>query len=303
MNEAQKKNKLKIIYLFIPVFAVITTFLIFCAILPMNFSADEINISNEWEAPERLPYPVNSPEWEDGPSISPDGKTLYFARGRDRDVKTYFSEKIAGGWSQPIPLDINLESFPTGAPHTQDGKILYFASIRPGVLGLGDIYVSRKANGKWKEVINLGKPINTKDMESEPFISLNNRELYFTSTRKGGKGNADIWMAKKAKKEWSEPVNLGSPVNSEFEETQPFVTQDGEELYFVAVNRKGVPGPAIFRSVKQGEKWGEVQVVISGFVGEPTLTADQKTLFFVHLIRKNGKLIDGEIMFTRRRNN
>jgi Tol biopolymer transport system component len=269
----------------------------------MNISADDINISNEWDPPERVPNPVNSPEWEDGPSISPDGNTLYFARGRDLDVKTYVSEKIAGGWSQPIPLDINLESFPTGAPHTQDGKILYFASVRPGVVGSGDIFVSRKVNGKWKEVMNLGKPINTKDMESEPFISLDSRELYFASTRKGGKGNTDIWMAEKAKKEWSEPVNLGSPVNSELEETQPFVTQDGKELYFVAVNRKGIPGPAIFKSVKQGEKWGEVQVVISGFVGEPTLTADGKTLFFVHLIRKSGKLIDGEIMFTRRRNN
>lgn len=303
MNEVQNQNRLKIIYLFIPVLAFIATFLSSCAALPVNNYADEIKVSNEWDPPERVPYPINSPEWEDGPSISPDGRVLYFTRGRGRDVKTYFSEKIDGGWSQPIPLDINLESFPTGAPHTQYGKILYFSSIRPGTLGLGDIYVSRNVNGKWKEVKNLGKAINTKDMESEPFISSNNRVLYFASTRKGGKGKADIWMAKKAEKGWSEPVNLDSPVNSEFEETQPFVTQDGEELYFVAVNRKGVPGPAIFRSVKQGEKWGEVQVVISGFVGEPTLTADQKTLFFVHLIRKSGELIDGEIMFTRRKNN
>jgi Tol biopolymer transport system component len=303
MSKVQNQKRLKSICLFSFLLVAIATFYIFCAILPMNISADDINISNEWDPPERVPNPVNSPEWEDGPSISPDGNTLYFARGRDLDVKTYVSEKIAGGWSQPIPLDINLESFPTGAPHTQDGKILYFASVRPGVVGSGDIFVSRKVNGKWKEVMNLGKPINTKDMESEPFISLDSRELYFASTRKGGKGNTDIWMAEKAKKEWSEPVNLGSPVNSELEETQPFVTQDGKELYFVAVNRKGIPGPAIFKSVKQGEKWGEVQVVISGFVGEPTLTADQKTLFFVHLIRKSGKLIDGEIMFTRRRNN
>jgi Tol biopolymer transport system component len=303
MSDVQDQKRLKSICLFSFLLVVIATFYIFCAILPMNIPADEIKVSNEWGPPERLPYPVNSPEWEDGPSISPDGKTLYFARGRDLDVKTYLSEKIAGGWSQPIPLDINLESFPTGAPHTQDGKILYFASVRPGVVGSGDIFVSRKVNGKWKEVMNLGKSINTKDMESEPFISLNNRELYFASTRKGGKGDADIWMAQKTKNRWNKPINLGSPVNSEFEETQPFVTQDGKELYFVAVNRKGIPGPAIFKSVKQGEKWGEVQVVISGFVGEPTLTADQKTLFFVHLIRKSGKLIDGEIMFTRRRNN
>jgi Tol biopolymer transport system component len=301
MNEVQNQNRLKIIYLFIPVLAVIATFLSFCALLPMNISADEIEVSSEWGPPQRVPPPVNSSEWEDGPSISPDGRVLYFTRGGDRNVKTYLSEKIAGGWSKPIPLDINLESFPTGAPHTQDGKILYFASIRPGVIGLGDIFVSRKVNGKWNEVKNLGKPVNTKDMESEPFISPNNRVLYFASTRKGGKGNVDIWMAKKSEKGWSEPVNLGSPVNSELEETQPFVTHDGKELYFMAVNRKGVPGPAIFRSVKQGEKWGEVQVVISGVVGEPTLTADKKTLFFVHLIRKGGKLVDGEIMFARRK--
>lgn len=303
MKKEKNQRKQKIICAISPIFAVILVFFGFCAILPVNFSAEEIQVSNEWGPPERVPAPINSSEWEDGPSISPDGKSLYFTRGKDRDVKTYFSEKIAGEWSKPIPLDINMESFPTGAPHTQDGRILYFSSIRPGGIGLADIYVSQNVNGKWKDVKNLGKAINTKDMESEPFISFNNRELYFASNRRGGKGNADIWMAEKGTNGWNAPVNLGSSVNSESEETQPFVTQDGKELYFTGINRDGVPGPAIFRSVKKGEKWGEAQVVISGFVGEPTLTADRKTLFFVHIIVKSGKLKDAEIMFTRRRNN
>jgi Tol biopolymer transport system component len=194
-----------------------------------------------------------------------------------------------------------MESFPTGAPHTQDGKILYLASIRPGGRGLADIYVSAPESGGWKNLTNLGPRINTPAMESEPYISPDHKELYFASTREGGKGKVDIWMAAKAHDDWGDPVNLGGPVNTEYEETQPFVTPDGKNLYFTAVNRQGVPGPAIFRSTKVGDRWGAVRLVVSGFVGEPTLTSDQKTLYFVHLLQKNGQLVDAEIMLTRRK--
>lgn len=292
--------KVKLIYF---VFAV-SFLLIFCNKPPININAAEIKVSDEWNTPQKVPPPVSSPRWEDGPSISPDGNTLYYSIGRDRNVKTYFSRKTEKGWGNPLEIDINIESFPTGAPHTQDGKTLYISSLRPGVFGLGDIFVSIKnKNGEWKKIKNLGKTINTKYMESEPFIAKDNKTLYFASTRKGGKGSTDIWMAKKTTNGWTKPLNLESPVNSKLEESQPFVTHDGKELYFMAVNRKGIPGPAIFRSIKQGKKWTEPDLVISGFVGEPTLTADSQYLYFVHLIMKNGKLTDAEIMYAQRKQN
>jgi hypothetical protein len=100
---------------------------------------------------------------------------------------------------------------------------------------------------------------------------------------------------------WGKPVNLGVPVNTGLEETQPFLTEDGNELYFCAMNRNSISGPSIFRSIRNGDKRKNPELVIYGFVGEPSLTADKQSLYFVHLIRKGNKLIDADIMVTRRK--
>nr|MBC8412512.1 PD40 domain-containing protein [bacterium] len=162
------------------------------------------------------------------------------------------------------------------------------------------IFVTQKSGGKWKDIKNLGKIVNTKDNDGEPFISADGNILIFASTRPGGQGSTDIWMTSRTESGWNKPWNVGTPINSKHEESQPFLTQDGNEVFFMAVNRDNVPGPAVFRSLKGKESWGKPEVIVSGMVGEPTLTADKQYLYFVHLIMKGGKLVDAEIMFTRR---
>ncbi len=121
----------------------------------------DIWVADEFNPPVNLGAPINTLKWEDGPSISPDGNTLYFTIGRDRYVDSYFSQKVNGKWSNPQPHSFNLEDFPDGAVHTQDNKILYLASIRPGGIGvLGDIYLFEN-----NQLTNLGAPVNTESME------------------------------------------------------------------------------------------------------------------------------------------
>ncbi len=212
----------------------------------------------------------------------------------------YVSKKTANGWSEPESLSINTKGFLTGAPFvTPDGKTMYFASVRPGVIGEADIYVAKNENGEWGKPDNLGAPVNTKYIETDPVLSPDGQTLYFASKRPGGKGEGDIWMSKKTATGWAEPINLGGPINTDKDENQEIFTQDGKEMYFMATNRNGVGGPAIFRSLKQDDGWSEPAVIISGFVGEPSLTADKQFLYFVHIIRKGGKLIDAEIMFSK----
>lgn len=249
----------------------------------------KISITNKIKTPVNLGSPINTLGWEDAPSISPDGNTLYFTIGENLDVDSYYSKKSGGKWSKPKPHSFNTDDLPEGAVHTQDNKLLYFAAIRADSIGSADIYIFE--NGQVK---NIGAPINTKDLESEPYISPDGNTLYFGSNRSGSKG-ADIWFSKKVGGVWQEPVNIGEPVNSDKDETQPFVTADGNEIYFTATNRNGVGGPAIFMSKKQGEVWGEPELVVSGFVGEPTLTADGKFLYFVHLFVINNKPVDADI--------
>lgn len=249
-------------------------------------SNPEIKVYTGWQAPISV---VNTNEWEDAVSISPDGNTLYYTKGEGLDVDSYEAKLINGVFGEPTPHSFNQVGLPDGAVHTQDNTLLYFASIRADGKGSADIYTYK--NG----IIENIEAINTEYLESEPFISADGSTLYFGSNRPGSSGDADIWFSRKVNGEWQEPENLGAPINSDKLDTQPFVTADGNELYFTSTNRNGIGGPAIFKSTKVNGAWQEPEVVISGFVGEPTLTADKSKLYFVHIFRDGSKLLDADI--------
>ncbi len=258
--------------------------------------AGGVSVSDDWQTPTCLGSPVNTDAWEDAPSISPNGNLLYFTKGKDINVDSYESRRTNNGWSSPVPHSFNLNDYPDGAVHSQDDKILYFASIRPGGKGSGDIYIYNRNTGT---VSNIGEPINTEYMESEPWISPDGNLLCFASERPGGMGGHDIWCAQKQAGVWNEPYNIGSPVNTDCDETQPFITHDGQEIYFTATNCYGIPGPAIFMSTLSSGKWSSPEPVVTGFVGEPTLTADESELWFVHItLDQSNQLIDADICFT-----
>lgn len=254
--------------------------------------------SPSWGPAVVLPAPVNSSAWEDGPSITPDGNTLYFTRGTGLNVDIYVSRKDGSGWTEPRCMtELSVPGFPTGAPHTQDNKTLFFASTRPGVvsppLGLSDwgadLFVCRlDAAGVASNVQSVTGCVNTGWMESEPWISPDGNLLYFASNRPGGLGDLDIWYAVRTQGNWCTPVNIGPPVNTPGIETQPFVTTDGKDLYFMSVDRvfggQKIPGPAVYHSVLFRSKWYIPGIAAGGFVGEPTLTMDEKLLYMVHLL-------------------
>lgn len=270
-----------------------------CGTLLALSEVNTVKTSDEWGEPRLLPPIINTTEWEDSPSISPDRTTLYFTRGRDRDVDIYVSNTTPEGWSEPEMLsELQEKTFPTGGPHSHNSMTLFFSSYRPGGIGEADIYYSMKGENGWGKPTNLGKTVNSEKMDAEPYISFDAKTLYFSSNRNG---STDIWMSQKEVDDsWGTPQNIGPPVNTSGDETQPFLTHDGQELYFMAVNRDEVPGPAIFRSKKLGDGWGEPELVISGMVGEPTLTSDKKYLYFVHIILEGTGLKDAEIMFVER---
>jgi hypothetical protein len=84
---------------------------------------------------------------------------------------------------------------------------------------------------------------------------------------------------------WSdgEPVNLGPTVNTASDEGWPFVSVDRRELWFNGQSTRGQPGPAVFHSLRQLDgSWGAAEEIISTFAGEPTLSGDGKSLYFVH---------------------
>jgi outer membrane protein OmpA-like peptidoglycan-associated protein len=102
--------------------------------------------------------------------------------------------------------------------------------------GAEDIYVSfRKTDGTWTDVRNLGSEINTKYQEKTPFLSADNKTLIFASNGLQGHGSMDLFMSKRLDdtwKNWSEPVNLGPPVNTNGREMYYYVVPGSDEVIF-----------------------------------------------------------------------
>ncbi len=198
---------------------------------------------------------------------------------------------------EPINLgpNVNSEHDEYAPTLTADEQTLIFTRKKPrenkDFLHLGyeyeDFYVSVRENGIWGPAENLGSPINTQNNEGAQSISADGLHLYFTAcNRPGGMGSCDIYYARKAGDGWSEPVNLGPPVNSGAWESQPSVSPDGKTLYFTS-NRDGNLGPMdiwVTRQIREGqwsvpENLGPV-INTSGREMSPFIHPDNKTLFF-----------------------
>jgi outer membrane protein OmpA-like peptidoglycan-associated protein len=154
-----------------------------------------------------------------------------------------------------------------------------------------DLYRSKKDSGMWHKAISLGLPVNTDDNEGAQCISADGRLLFYTVCgRADGQGSCDIYMSVRKEGKWSEPVNLGPPVNTGSWESQPSVSADGRWLYFTS-NRIGGKGKMdIWRAEKIGTTseglpvYGKVSnmedINTIGNELSPFIHADGKTLYF-----------------------
>jgi hypothetical protein len=155
------------------------------------------------------------------------------------------------GEPQNMGQAINSPSSDYSACVSTDGLELYFCSERPGGFGVGDIWVSTRkiVNDPWDPPSNLGSTVNSSYSESYPSLSSDGLTLYFSdaytgSLRPGGLGGGDIWMTTRPSRDasWSEPVNVGAPINSSNLDMSPTISGDGLTLVFTSNNRAGGTG-------------------------------------------------------------
>lgn len=204
---------------------------------------------NVFDNGKEMPYPFNRNENEGGATITGNNKELIYtvckmvtSPRQYYNCDLYSSKNIKGYWTDIVPLErVNRpdtwESMPSV---TADGKELYFVSNRPGGVGGYDIYKSFKdENGEWSEPINLGEPINTPGDEKSPFIHTDTRTLYFSSNGRPGMGGYDIYYVKlNDDNEKLEVKNIGYPINTENDEVGFIVSIDGKYGYFSSNNIK-----------------------------------------------------------------
>ncbi len=154
---------------------------------------------DDWGKPFDLSPPINTPGWESQPSISADGRTLYFVSNRKGGYGGYDiwkSTLTSVGWGEPENLGPNINtSFDEQSPFIHpDDSTLYFSSNGWPGMGGKDLFMSRLGkDGKWKKPENLGYPINSSGDENGLSVTANGAYAFFSSNNLNGYGGYDIY--------------------------------------------------------------------------------------------------------------
>ena len=261
--------------------------------------------SDEYEEPVPMLYPINTAGAEDSGFIMPDGKTFYVWFTPDAGASLqeqladgvtgiYVSNKVNGIWQQPdrVMLQDSDKQALDGCAFVLDNK-MWFCTARTGYTGL-HWFTADYSDGKWTNWQNADF---TPDYEvGELHITADGRELYFHSSRAGGKGQYDIWVSRNVNGEWLPPENI-EIVNSTEIDGWPSLTQDGNELWFT---RFYMGSPAIFRSKKVNSEWQEPELIISQFAGESSID-DEGNVYFTHHFYKDGVMLEADIYVAYRK--
>lgn len=209
-----------------------------------------------WAPAVPIPGKLNTGGHDACLSISPDGRQLFvFKNTNAGDIfvaKTRMnknaSDAIADGspdaarlmslnrWTKAYSLGKNVNSgyFDSNASLSADGKTVFFASERPMKgKGNGDIWMSRKITSReWDKAQNL-EGINTIEDEKGAFIHSDGKTLFFSSKGHRNMGGYDIFRSvKQDDGTWSEPENLGYPINTPNDEVDFSITADGSTAYY-----------------------------------------------------------------------
>jgi outer membrane protein OmpA-like peptidoglycan-associated protein len=184
-----------------------------------------IFLNNEWQTPKLMPNGINTISSEAPLSISADGNKLVIFGNYDDSYGNgdmWYVEKTENGWSKRIhfPEPINSKYFDADGSFTPDGKAFLFASTRPG--GIGNYHEKK--------------------------------DLFHGDLQ----GNFDIWVCIKTENGWSEPINLGSTINTPYADRGPFLHSDGKTLYFSSDGHYGLGFYDVFKSVRLSDtSWTE----------------------------------------------
>lgn len=196
---------------------------------------------------------VNTPMHEANAVFTKDGKTIYFTRnnyisgkrGKNKDkisnLKIFKGEFVDGKWTNIIPLPFDSDDYSVEHPAlSSDESTLYFSSDMPGTLGSFDIFSVKITGSGYGTPINLGNKINTNRREQFPFVSKDNK-LYFSSDGHLGYGSLDVFVSEIQNNSFSDPLNVGLPINSGFDDFSFNIDSDSK-LGFFASNRIGGKG-------------------------------------------------------------
>ena len=203
----------------------------------------------QWSRSVNLGEPVNTPVTNNLVSVSTDNNSFLF----HINDGFAFRHRTATGWSalQDLGIRFRNESDFLEGSLSPDGKaILFVAKLKANAYYRADekerdIYVcEKKADGTWSAPIHTGKILNSPGDEYSPFLSADNKTLYFASNARAGYGDVDIFMSRRLSEgwdKWSTPVNLGLGINTVGFDAYYTIPASGEYGYMVSnINSQGL---------------------------------------------------------------
>jgi hypothetical protein len=264
--------------------------------------------NDAWEPPIPIAGAVNSAGLEDSPFITSDGTTLFFfytpsaERAAQEQVKDgvtgiYRADWKNGEWGEPerVVLSAAGEVALDGCPFYQNGR-LWFCSIRAGNHRDIDMWQAEWDGEKWTDIRNAGKTLNAIYQIGEMHMDAQGETLYFHRPRTGGDGDYNIYLTTLNNSGWQDPIPIAT-VNTDLDDSRPALSPDGQELWFT---RSYLGTPAIFRSKWTGSVWGEPELIISQFAGEPSIDT-QGNIYFTHHFYSDGKMVEADIYMARKK--
>jgi hypothetical protein len=215
-------------------------------------------LDSPWGAPVNLGAAINTASNDVGPSLSGDGHLLFFFSDRpgghgNPDIYVSYRANTNDdfNWGPPVNLgpDVNTsdyESAPMYLQNVDEGRVnLYFTRSPDGTIG--DVFAAAiKRDGS---TLGPSYPVTELNFiapaiaEGRPSVRRDGKEIVFNSNRPGGLGLEDLYVSTRQNvvAPWSEPVNMGAPINGPGRDWQPFLSLDGRTLLFIS-NRPGTLG-------------------------------------------------------------
>jgi tetratricopeptide (TPR) repeat protein len=174
--------------------------------------------------------------------LSADGKLLFLSKDDNYNSDIFTSSFDGNSWNAAIKLNknINTKYWESHGFMSEAGDQLIFASDRPGGFGGLDLYISSKVNGDWGPAVNLGPEINTQFNEDRPFLINKGKTLFFSSQGHINIGGYDLFRSDlQSNGLWSEPKNLGYPINTPDDNIFFMPVGDGKSGYYSIFKEAG----------------------------------------------------------------
>lgn len=228
---------------------------------------------------------INSRFSDYNPVLSLDQKTLIYTQFWESSDRIMYSTYSNRNWNEPV--EINKQIGSKGNAYTTslsaDGNTLYLVNTENDIY---NIYFSERIDNSWTRMKPVPGKVNSKWRETSASVSADGKYLYFSSDRKGGEGEVDLYRAEWTGSEWNNIRGLGDLINTQGNEEAPYVVQSDSLLYFSSDGHESIGNMDILSSKLTEE--GEWSAPLN--IGAPVNTTEDDISYIYFPATRSGFL-------------